>query len=135
MDKQKIPLWFEKSKNKMKGMFKRKSEDVEIPLKQEIEIEVQDAGGFITAVVRLGEYRKDQVKIKATSRTLEISAQKEGEAVQQKDGYYKEEMTGAAEKKVVTLPAEIDPNSVKAKFDNGVANIVMQKKTKKTARW
>ena len=134
MDKQRIPLWFEKSKNKMKGMFK-KQEPLEIPLKQEIEIELQDAGGFITAIVKLGEYRKDQVKIKATSRSLEISGQKEGEAVQQKDGYYKEEMTGAAERKVVSLPAEIDPNSVKAKFDNGVANIVMQKKAKKTARW
>ncbi|MBU3897247.1 MAG: Hsp20/alpha crystallin family protein [Nanoarchaeota archaeon] len=128
--KDQVKLWFEKPLRGMKNFFK-KSEAIEIPLKQEIEIEIQDAGGFITAVVRLGDYRKDQVRINATSKTLEVTGQKEGRAIQAKDGYYKEEMSGEAERKIVSLPHEIDPNSVKAKFENGVANIVMQKKVER----
>lgn len=125
-----MKLWFEKPVNRIKNIFK-KNEATEVPLKQEIEIEIQDAGGFITAVVRLGDYRKDQIKINATSKTLEVSGQKEGQAIQAKDGYYKEEMSGETERKIVTLPCEIEPTSVKARFENGVANIVMQKKTVK----
>ncbi len=132
-EKKKLSLWFEKPIGGLKNIFKREMKEVELP-KMGIQVNLIDSGNELIAKVFVRGFNKEDIKLKATSKTLDISAEKTVKSVDQKKGFYKEEMSAGAERKMITLPVEIDPNKVSAKYEDEILNIIMQKKVKTIRR-
>ncbi|MCE4624666.1 MAG: Hsp20/alpha crystallin family protein [Desulfurococcales archaeon] len=85
-------------------------------LSEEIEplVDVIDAGDEIWVVAELPGVNKDKIDVKVTERKVTIRASNGKK-------YYKE----------VELPAEVDPKTARAKYNNGVLDVKIKKKGSK----
>ncbi len=72
----------------------------------------------IRIIVDLPGAKKESIKIDATSKMVEVSAESEDRK------FYKK----------IDLPEEVDPETAKAKYNNGVLEIVFGKKSKEEKR-
>ncbi|MDK2781473.1 MAG: hypothetical protein PWR13_501 [Archaeoglobi archaeon] len=81
-------------------------------------VDVIETDDEIQVIAEIPGVKKEDIELNATERTLEIRS--EGE----KRRYYEK----------VELPAEIDPDSVKATYNNGILEVVMKKKGSKGGR-
>ncbi len=75
-------------------------------------VDVIETDNEIQVIAEMPGVKKDDIELKATERSLEIKA--EGETRK-----YHE---------VVSLPADVDPDSAKARYNNGVLEVILQKK-------
>ena len=72
-------------------------------------------------------YRKKDISIRVTQRMLEISARRKKEKIIQRKGLYKEERKAGEVRRVMSLPASVDPSRTRSTFRNGILEIVMPK--------
>jgi HSP20 family protein len=73
-------------------------------------------------------FSKDEVKLKVTPTTVDISAEKKKVSIEKNESFYKQEKVYGSARRVMTLPVEVKTEGVKAKFENGVLEVVMTKK-------
>lgn len=83
---------------------------VEVVEKREPLVDVIDEDGTVKVVAEVPGVTKDDIKLDATERTLTVSVEAERK-------YYK----------TVDLPAEIDPESAKATYKNGILEVTLTK--------
>lgn len=124
----KLKLWFEREiteKMPFKLNFKKQ------PAQPVTAFNVFQNEDEVVLTANLPEFKKEEIKIKATSRTIDITAEKTNKTVEQTDKSYKQSSSSSAIKRVISLPAEINPNSIKAKFEDGILEVVMAKKATK----
>lgn len=95
---------------------------------QGIPINMMQTKDKIILRAKLFGFKKDDIKLKVTSTTISISAEKKREKIEKDEGYYREEASAGSFQRMMTLPAEIKPDKVKAKFINGVLDVMMPKK-------
>jgi len=81
-------------------------------------VDIIETDDEIQVIAEIPGVRKEDIELNATERALEIKS--EGE----KRRYYEK----------VDLPAEIDPDSVKATYNNGILEVTMKKKSRKEGR-
>lgn len=75
-------------------------------------VDVIETDDEVQVIAEMPGISKDDIELKATEKSLEIKA--EGESRK----YYE----------VVDLPAEVDPDSAKARYNNGVLEVILKKK-------
>lgn len=81
---------------------------------------------YITAEIP-GVDKKD-VKVTLQDNILTIEGEKKSEIRDEKKNYYRIERSYGAFCRSFRLPAEVDPDKIKAKFDNGLLTIEATKK-------
>jgi HSP20 family protein len=91
-----------------------------------------DTGSEILVRAELPGFNKDEVKVHVTPTTVEISAEKKREKVVQTEKLYKREESFGSTRRVVSLPAVVETESARAKFENGVLAIIIKKKGKRS---
>lgn len=69
----------------------------------------------------------DDVKIEVDDGVLTISGQRRSEHEDRKDGYYRVERAYGSFSRSLTLPDGIDPESIDARFENGVLEVRIPK--------
>ena len=74
-----------------------------------------------------GVDRKD-VKVTLQDNVLTIEGEKKSEVKDEKKNYYRIERTYGSFRRSFALPAEVNPDKVKAKFENGMLIIEAEKK-------
>ncbi len=93
-------------------------------------IDIYDEGENVVVKVDMPGVRKEDISLKVDSHSIQISAKhSEKEEVQSKK-YYRKGRIIRDYSNYVELPVEIDPDSVKAKYENGVLTIVAKKSNK-----
>lgn len=75
-------------------------------------VDVIETDNEIQVIAEMPGVRKEDIELKATERSLEIRAEGENRKYHE----------------VVNLPAEVDPDSAKAKYNNGVLEVILTKK-------
>ncbi|AAB89949.1 archaeal heat shock protein Hsp20 [Archaeoglobus fulgidus] len=80
-------------------------------------VDVIETDNEIQVIAEMPGVNKDDIELNATETTLEIRAEGENRK------YYE----------TVELPAEVDPDSAKARYNNGVLEVILKKKTPKTS--
>lgn len=70
---------------------------------------------------------KKDVKIKVNEDSVSISGEVKKEKKEKEENYYMEERIYGSFQKIVPLPSEVNPEEAKAKFENGVLEIVLPK--------
>jgi len=92
-------------------------------------LDVMETDKEYRVLANLPGLKKEDVKISLEQRqlTIETAVQKEEENV---NFYYRERYYGKY-RRVITLPGNVDANSIKAKMENGLLEIVIPKEDKK----
>jgi HSP20 family protein len=74
---------------------------------------------------------ENDVKIELEDRVLTISGERKAEHEEHNQGYYRVERSSGSFTRTLTLPEGVDPEAVKASFDNGVLEVRIPKPEEK----
>lgn len=99
-----------------------------------IPIDLSETDGELIAKADLPGFSKEEIKLKVTESTIEISAEKKREVVQKGKNVFRQERSYGSTRRVVGLPYIVKPDETKAKFENGVLTVTMPKAEKKRTR-
>ncbi|MCS7121574.1 MAG: Hsp20/alpha crystallin family protein [Archaeoglobaceae archaeon] len=78
-------------------------------------VDVIETDDEVQVIAEMPGISKDDIELNATEKSLEIRAESESRKYHE----------------VVELPAEVDPDSAKAKYNNGVLEVILKKKYSK----
>ncbi len=107
------------------------------PLGEEIEsignfpVDVEETDENIVAKADLPGFKKDEVALKVTENSLEISAEHKEKKIEKTAKTYRAERKFGSFKRFLTLPAAIDYEKTDAKFENGLLTVSLPKREKK----
>ena len=100
-------------------------------------MEVISGEGTVTVTAELPGVDEKEIDISLVDKTLTISGEKKSENQTKEDDFCRSERAYGSFSRSVTLPFEIDPDGVEARFDKGVLTLTIQQPPepqKKTAR-
>lgn len=135
--KKRYPFWYESMEGlgriddeirKMMGDLSVQMPKVSVTFPKVIPIQFSEDDKEILARAELPGFSKDEVKLKVTSGSMDISAQKKRVSEDRGKNFFRQESSYGAARRVVPLPAEVSTDDVKAKFENGVLSIALRKK-------
>ena len=89
------------------------------------QIEVFERGDRLVVRADLPGLTKDDIQIDLSAGELCISGNRRHEAEERREGYYRSERRYGAFCRTLAVPEGVDPNQVKATFENGVLEITM----------
>jgi HSP20 family protein len=90
-------------------------------------IDVKENENEYTIVAELPGMNKDDVKISVTDNIVTIRGEKKAEVEERSDNWHQVERTYGAFERSFTLGTSVDPNGVKARFENGVLTVALPK--------
>lgn len=94
-------------------------------------IDISETDEEVIVKADLPGFEKEDISLKATENTLEISAQHEEEKKKITEKVYRAERKFGAVKRTFTLPITVNPDTATAEFRNGVLTVKLEKKEKK----
>ncbi len=149
MKKKKHQLWFDDPFEKMsemhedihrmmKGLWERPFEfripEIRIPEMQFrkgfarfIPTDIAETDRELIVRADLPGFTKDEIRLKVTASTIDITAEKKKQKIEKGKTFYRQERSYGAARRVLTLPQEVKPEEAKAKFEQGVLEIVLPK--------
>jgi len=124
----------ERMKRKMERIMAELAAEIEKPMWDyrtkclEPLVSVKEGEENITVTVDLPCVEKENIKLYATERTLTIQATLKEEYRSRRMGITREEVSFEHFKKVIELPKNVIPEKAKAKFKNGILEVILPKK-------
>jgi HSP20 family protein len=77
---------------------------------------------------------EDDVNIELEDNVLTVSGERKAEHQERKDGYYRVERASGSFQRSLTLPEGVDPEKIKASFENGVLEVRVPKPEQRRPR-
>ena len=90
-------------------------------------LDVVDKGNELLVQAELPGVGKEDIEIDVGENTLTIKASKKKVVTEEKEGYFCQERGYAGYYRTVPLPTKVDPDKIKAKYNNGVLEITLPK--------
>ncbi len=94
---------------------------------QTFPVDISETENELIVRADLPGYKKEEVSIRATENTLEISAQKKEVRKEKSENVFRAERKFGALRRAFTLPVEVIPESAQATMENGVLEIRFKK--------
>ena len=92
--------------------------------------DIYEKGEEIIIKMDMPGINKDEINLAVTPNTIEVSAEHNEKKEEANKKYLRKERTSRSYSQFLELPAEIDPDSVEAKYENGVLTIKAKKSEK-----
>ena len=92
--------------------------------------DVYEENGEIVVKMDMPGIKKDEINLAVTPTTVEVSAEHKEKKEEAGKRYWKRERSSKSYSQYIELPTEVDPNSVEAKYENGVLTIRAKKSEK-----
>ncbi|MCD6477006.1 MAG: Hsp20/alpha crystallin family protein [Candidatus Aenigmarchaeota archaeon] len=92
-----------------------------------IPVTISEDNKKIYIKAELPGFKKDEITVNLTDRTLEISANRKQKLIDKGKTFYKQEASYKSARRLITLPSEVDVDSAKTKFQHGILEIEVNK--------
>jgi HSP20 family protein len=89
------------------------------------QIEVEERGNQLVVRADLPGLKKDDVKVEVNDTVMTISGERKEEREEKREGFYHSERSYGTFARRIPLPEGVNPDEVKAAFNNGVLEITM----------
>lgn len=98
-------------------------------------LDISETDDEVIVRASLPGFNKDEISIKATENSLDISAQHKKKKIEKTENIYKEEKRFGGVRRYVTLPTEVKTDGAEANFESGVLTVKLKKaRPKKKAK-
>jgi len=97
-------------------------------------VDVSETENEIVVRADLPGISKEEVFVNATENTITIEAKHKEKREEGEERYYIMERKFGVLRRVITLPAEVNPERARAKMKDGVLEVILPKKEKKKGR-
>lgn len=105
------------------------SEGIRMPL-----CDMADKGNRYELHLEIPGIDKENLNVKATSNSVEVSAEKSERAEEKRKGYIYSERSQSSFYRMIPVPEEIVPSKVIAKVNNGILTVDLPKKNPSKAK-
>jgi HSP20 family protein len=95
-------------------------------------IEVLERGGQMVVRAELPGMRKEDVRVRVMDGALFLEGERRNEQRQEREDYYESEWSYGHFARRIPLPGPVNPDEVKARFENGVLEITLPVRTPAT---
>ena len=93
-------------------------------------VDIYEKGDNVIIKADMPGVRKEDISLKITSHSIQISAKHSEKEEVQSRKYYRHGRLIRDYSNYIELPVDIDPDSVKAKYENGILTITAKKSNK-----
>jgi HSP20 family protein len=93
-----------------------------------IPIRIGEAEDELILKAELPGFSKDEIKLKVTPETFFIAAEKRKQSIERKRDFFKAEKGFSSVSRMITLPEKVKTEGVRAKFEDGILEVIMPKK-------
>jgi HSP20 family protein len=100
--------------------------DLRFELGTEPAVNLSEKNGTYTLECALPGYRKEDITIEARGDAITITGSAGRDEREERPRYHRHEVERRAFTRTIALPSEIDPESIAAKFENGLLEITMR---------
>ena len=97
-------------------------------------VDVYENDNAIVVKAELPGVDKEQISVNVEGRILTLKGERKTENEAKEENYYRRERTYGSFERSFTLPAEVDPESIKAEYKDGVLKIEVPKPEEKKAK-
>lgn len=142
MAKKRPPLWFEEPVDELKRSQDSFFENIEKMFSSGpgrmikfpdfktnfIPVKIGETDDELLLRARLLGFSKDEIRLKVTPNLAYISAEKKNVCVDKGDNFFKRESSCNSANRILELPVTVKTEGVKARYKDGVLEVVMKKK-------
>lgn len=111
----------------MKGMGSIINNKINVDYEEPL-MDLIDKGDRYLIEMDLPGVDKKDIDISIVNNKLKVHAKRKNEKKEEKEGYIRSERIFSAYQRLITLPEDADENSIKARYEDGVLKIEINKK-------
>ena len=93
-----------------------------------IPVKIGEADDELILRAELPGFSKDEIILKVTPKAFLISAEKRKQSIEKNKDFFRAERGCSSASRMITLPEEVNTEGVKARFEDGVLEVVIPKK-------
>ncbi|MBI1978518.1 MAG: Hsp20/alpha crystallin family protein [Candidatus Aenigmarchaeota archaeon] len=90
-------------------------------------LDISETDEELLVKAELPGFNKDEISVKATEDSLDISAEHKEKKIERTERTYKAERRYGGVRRYVTLPTEVKLDNIDTKFENGLLTIKLKK--------
>lgn len=107
--------------------FQEFGRDVAGGMRSKVPVDIHEEGGKYVITADLPGVEKQDINVKADETSVEITADVNQEIKEEGENYVRKERSSRAYRRTVAWPQPVDPESIKAGYENGVLTISAEK--------
>lgn len=92
-----------------------------------VPVDITEKDGKVVVTADLPGVQKEDINLKADQDGVEITAESSEEMREENEKYLRRERSSRSYRRKVSWPADIDPDSIKAEYSDGVLTITAEK--------
>jgi HSP20 family protein len=100
---------------------------IRFPEMRRMPVNIAETNKQVIVKAELPGFKKEEINLNVTEGTIEISAAKRQEKVEEGEKYFRQEKKAGAIRRSFTLPAIVDPDKTEATLADSVLTIIMPK--------
>lgn len=104
---------------------------VRFPEMRRMSVNIAETDKQVIVKAELPGFKKEEINLNVTEGTIEISAVKQQEKVEEGERYFRQEKKAGAIRRAFTLPATVDPDKAEARLEEGMLTIIIPKAVEK----
>ena len=113
-------------RKRMQRLFQRFGETIEEETHGFL-LDISETDEELVVRAELPGFNKDEVSVKATENSLDISAEHKEKKIEKTEKMYKAERRYGGVRRYATLPVEVKLDNVETNFENGLLTIKLKK--------
>ena len=114
----------ESLRRRMRRLFR---EGFRIPVETSFPVDVYEENGELVIRADLPGFKKEEISVRVQEDSVDIKAMHKEKLEERREGFYRAERKIGSLRRVIPLPAIVDPETAKAKLENGVLEIRVKK--------